>query len=298
MLRTFRISIGWGELAKRTFRECLEDRVLGLASELAYYFLLALVPALVFVAAIASFFPGPVLDEILRGLSGFAPPAAVEIVQDLLGSVASGENSGVLTLSLLMALWSSSAAMVGITEAMNRAYDIDEGRPWWKVRLIAVGLTITLAVLVLSAFALVILGPRAADFVAARLGFSQAFAMAWKILQWPLVFAMVVFAIGLVNYFGPDAEQRWEWITPGSLLSTVVWLLASLAFKLYVSNFADYNKTYGSLGGVIVLMLWFYISALSILVGSEMNSEIEHASPLGKEPGEKAPGPAPVAVAR
>jgi len=110
------------------------------------------------------------------------------------------------------------------------------------------------------------------------------------VLQWPIVFVLVTIALALLNYFAPDAEQDWEWITPGAALSTLLWLIASLAFKVYLSNFADYNATYGSLGGVIVLMLWFYISALAVLVGSEMNAEIEHASPYGKDPGEKVPG--------
>ena len=122
------------------------------------------------------------------------------------------------------------------------------------------------------------------------LGLGGAFALGWKVLQWPVVFALVTVAIGIVNYFGPDADQDWVWITPGAVLSTFLWLVASLAFKLYVTNFSDYNATYGSLGGAIVLMLWFYISALALLFGSELNAEIEHASPHGKAPGEKVPG--------
>jgi uncharacterized BrkB/YihY/UPF0761 family membrane protein len=116
------------------------------------------------------------------------------------------------------------------------------------------------------------------------------FAWTWKIAQWPLIFLLVAFGLALVNYFAPDADQDWMWITPGALLATALWLLASLAFRIYVTNFADYNQTYGSLGGVIILMLWFYISSMAILMGAEMNAEIEHASPHGKEAGEKVPG--------
>jgi membrane protein len=122
------------------------------------------------------------------------------------------------------------------------------------------------------------------------MGLGAAFAMTWKVLQWPAVFALITLAIGLLNYFGPDAEQDWEWITPGAALATALWLIASLGFKFYVTSFADYNETYGSLGGVIVLMLWFYITGIAILVGAEMNAEIEHASPYGKDVGEKVPG--------
>jgi len=117
-----------------------------------------------------------------------------------------------------------------------------------------------------------------------------AFALAWKVLQWPVVFSLIAIAIAMLNYFGPDAEQDWAWITPGAVLATVLWLVASLGFKIYVTRFSDYNETYGSLGGVIMLMLWFYITGVAILVGAEMNAEIEHASPHGKDPGEKVPG--------
>jgi membrane protein len=121
-------------------------------------------------------------------------------------------------------------------------------------------------------------------------GLGPAFEWSWKILQWPIAFFLVTTAVGLVYYFGPDADQDWVWITPGAVAATLLWLVASLAFKLYVSSFTDYNLTYGTVGAVIVLLLWFYLSALSILIGAELNAEIEHASPHGKDPGEKIPG--------
>ena len=117
-----------------------------------------------------------------------------------------------------------------------------------------------------------------------------AFEWTWKILQWPVVFGLVAFAIAMIYYYAPDAEQEWIWITPGSILATLLWLLISLGFKFYVVHFTSYNATYGAIGGVIVLMLWFYVSALAVLIGAELNAEIEHASPYGKEPGEKVPG--------
>jgi membrane protein len=218
------------------------------------------------------------------------PPDVLTIFREQLQNIANGGNGGVLTVGLAMALWSSSAAIVSVTDAMNRAYDIEEGRPWWKVRLVAIGLTLGLALFVLAALVLVMVGPTLADRIAAQLGLGGAFTVAWKILQWPVAFALVAIAIAMLNYFAPDADQDWVWITPGAVLTTLLWLLASLVFKFYLANFGDYNATYGSLGGVIVLMLWFYISGLAILSGSEMNAEIEHASPHGKAPGEKVPG--------
>jgi membrane protein len=290
MFRTFQIPLPWPELFKRTLRDASEDNVLGLAAQLAYYFLLALAPAIVCLAALASFFPPNLIHSTIASLQGIAPGEVTEILRSQLGELGGGADGGVFTLGLLFALWSSSAAMVGICDALNRAYDIEEGRPWWKVRLTAIGLTIALSMFVIVSFALVIVGPTVADQLAVRMGLGEAFAWTWKILQWPIVFVLIATAVGFVYYFAPDAEQDWEWITPGAVLATVLWLIASLGFKIYVGSFADYNATYGSLAGVIILMLWFYISALAILAGAEMNAEIEHASAHGKDPGEKVPG--------
>lgn len=179
---------------------------------------------------------------------------------------------------------------MAIIGSFNRAYDLEEGRPWWKVRLIAIGLTIALAFFLLASFTLIIAGPTLAEHLASSLGLGVVFEWAWKILQWPLAFLLVSTAIGLVYYFAPDAEQDWVWITPGAVIATLLWVPISLAFKVYVANFADYNATYGAVGGVIVLMLWFYLSGLAILVGAELNAEIEHASPHEKDPVEKVPG--------
>jgi membrane protein len=290
MLRTFDIPLTWTQLVKQTAGEINKDDVLGLAAQLAYYFLLALVPAIVCVLAFTSFLPPDSLQNLIASLSGFVPPDVVQILRDQLLSLSEGGHSGIFTFGLLVALWSSSAAMVGIISALNTAYDIEEARPWWKVRLTAILLTLGVAVFVVMAFALVMIGPSFIDRIASMVGLGPAFAFTWNLLRWPIALALVALCIGLVYYFAPDAEQDWEWITPGAVLATVLWLIASLGFKFYVSNFADYNESYGSLGGVIILMLWFYISALAVLTGAEMNAEIEHASPHGKDPGEKVPG--------
>jgi membrane protein len=290
MFRTFAIPLTWTELFKRTYRESVSDNVLGLAAQLAFYFLLALAPAVVFIAALASLFPVDVLEQLTGKIATVAPGDVATILSDQLRNIAGRGNTGLLTFGLAMALWSSSSAIVSIVDSLNRAYDIEEGRPWWRVRLTAIGLTAALAVFVLVASGLVLVGPQLAEAVASRVGLGSAFEWTWKIAQWPLVFGIIALALAIVNYFGPDAEQDWTWVTPGAVVATALWLLASLAFRFYLTNFADYNATYGSLGGVIVLMLWFYVSGIAILVGAEMNAEIEHASPYGKDPGEKVIG--------
>jgi membrane protein len=290
MFHTFQIPVSWTELLKRTVKELSEDDVLGLAAQMAYYFLFALAPAIVCVLAVTSFLPFGSLQDLVASMSGLAPPDVVQILRDQLANVAQGGNSGALTFGLLIALWSSSAAMVSIIAALNRAYDIDEGRAWWKVRLTAILLTIGVAIFIVLAFALIVAGPALIERFASMVGLGPAFAALWNIARFPIALALVALGVGLVYYFAPDADQDWEWITPGAVIATVLWLLVSLGFKFYVANFASYNESYGSLGGVIVLMLWFYISSLAILAGAELNAEIEHASPHGKDPGEKVPG--------
>ena len=291
MFAAFQIPLSWSELLKRTAKESSEDDVFGLAAQLAYYFFLALFPAVLFILALASFFPlTNVIDDIVRALRPIAPADVLGLLEDQLRRISNTGSSSILTIGIFGALWSSSAAVVAIVGSLNRAYDIEEGRPWWKVRLTAIGLTLGLAVLVLTSFTLIVAGPTIATQVASSFGLGSVFEWTWKILQWPLAFLLVSTAVGLVYYFAPDAEQDWTWITPGAVIGTLLWLVVSLVFKFYVANFTDYNATYGAVGGVIVLLLWFYISGLAILVGAELNAEIEHASPYGKDPGEKVPG--------
>ena len=291
MLAHFEMALSWKELITRTYNEVVNHDAQGLASQLAYYFFLALFPALLCVLAIASFFPlQNFTDEVVRLLGPFAPQQMIDVIRQEMVKIGESQNGGLLTIGLLGALWSSSAAMVAIASAMNRAYDIEEGRPWWKVRLTAIVLTISLSFLIVIAFTLIVAGPEMADAIGKHLPYGFVVAWAWKIVQWPVAFAMAAFGIGLIYYFAPDAEQDWVWITPGSLLATLLWLLASLGFRYYAVNFGNYEATYGTLGGVIILMLWFFITGLVIVIGAEMNAEIEHASPWGKAPGEKVPG--------
>jgi len=291
MLAYLRVPIGWGEVLKRTFNETIKDDCLDLAAELAYYFFLALFPALLFLVALASFFPvDNLMDQVTAAVSRFAPPDVLQIIRAQIQKIANSQDGGLLTFGMVFTLWSTSAGMVAIINTLNRAYDIEESRPWWNVRLTAIGLTIGLTLFILVSFALVIVGPAFAGRVANWFHLGTAFVWAWSILQWPVVFVLVATGIGLVYYFAPDAEQEWVWLTPGSVLATILWMAFSLGFKFYVARFSNYNETYGAIGGVIVLLLWFYASGLAILIGAEMNAEIEHASPYGKDPGEKVPG--------
>lgn len=291
MFANFEMALSWSDLVKRTAQEAVSDDAQGLASQLAYYFFLALFPALLCLLAIASFFPlQNVSDDMVRLLGPFAPRDMLELIRQEMAKIAEGQHGGLVTVGLLGALWSSSSAMVAVIGAMNRAYDIEERRAWWRVRLTAIGLTIALSLLMIVAFTLIVAGPQIADFTARHLAFGSVFVWTWKIIQWPIAFALVAVGIGLIYYVAPDAEQFWVWITPGSLVATLLWLIGSLAFRFYAVNFGNYEATYGALGGVILLLLWFYLSGLVIVIGAEMNAEIEHASPWGKASGENVPG--------
>ena len=291
MFAYFESTLGWRELLKRTAKETSADNGLGLAAQLAYYFFLALFPTFLALLALASFFPlHNLTDQVTNALGRFAPPEILSLIREQMTNLSGEGSGGVLSFGFLAALWSSSAALVALIDALNRAYDIEEARPWWKVRLTAIGLTIGLAVFALAAFTLVVAGPELAETIASRFGLGPAFAWTWKILQWPIAFALVAFAIGLVYYFAPDADQEWVWVSPGAVVATALWLVGSLAFRFYVMNFTSYQESYGAIGGVMVLLLWFYLSGLAIIVGAELAAEIEHASPWAKDPGEKVPG--------
>lgn len=291
MLKAFRVPIGWVELFKRTWVEVSADNCLGLAAQLAYYFFLALFPALLFLVALISFIPVEhLMDTIVDNLARVAPVEVLTIVQDQIVKIAHDNAGGLLTFGMIGTIWSTSSGVTAIIDSLNHAYDIQEGRPWWKVRLTALALTIALALFIVVSTVLVVAGPTMAEVVTGWFHLGAAFEWTWKIVQWPVVFVLVSSAIALIYYFAPDAEQDWVWITPGSVLATFLWLVISLGFKFYVTNFGSYNATYGTIGGVIVLLLWFYLSALAVLVGAEMNAEMEHASPYGKDPGEKKLG--------
>ena len=276
--RAFDSPIGWWEVIRRTAREVVDDDCPGLAAQLADYFFLSLFPAVLFLLAVASFFSlHNFTDDVATVLGPFVSPEVLQLILDQMRRLANAESGGLLTFGVAGAIWSSSSALVSIVSSVNRAYDVDEIRPWWKVRLISIGLTIGLAVLVLASISLILAGPTVATYLGRSVGLGVVFEWTWKIVQWPVALGMISLSFAIIYYVGPSKAQRWNWISPGSLLATIVWLLSSLAFKFYIANFTDYNASYGAVGAVIVLLLWFYVSGLAILIGAEMNAEIEHA---------------------
>lgn len=294
------------QLGKRVWNEIQEDEVFGRAAELSYYFLLALFPLLIFLTSVIGVILGSGTDTretLFSYLSSIMPPSAFQLIQSTMLEVSASSSGSKISFGILAALWAASNGMGAITQSLNVAYDVKENRAWWKQRLTAIGLTIALSVLIVSALTLVIAGGHIADWLASIFGFGSVFAVTWRIVQWPVVLAFMTLAFALIYYFAPDLRnQAWKWLTPGAAIGVALWLAVSLAFRVYLHFFDSYSKTYGSLGAVIILMLWLYFTGAAILIGGEINSEIEnaaaqHGAPDAKEKGEKQPGGGKVRVA-
>ena len=280
MFLYFRAPVPWRELARRTIIETFRDGCPGLAAQLAFYFILGFFPALLVLVSLLAYLPlEPALQRAFDRLELLAPAQATGLIQRELAAIAQGTHGGLVTLALAGAIWSSSSAMTAVIYTLNRAYDIEEWRPWWKTRLIAVLLTMALAIFVVTAFAVVVGGAEMGQAIASWIGAGAVFETVWPFVRWPLAFALVVVAIDLVYHFAPNADTEWVWVSPGSLLATGLWLLTSTAFRLYLDQIGSIGAVYGAIGSVVVLMLWFYLSGFAILVGAELNAEIDRALP-------------------
>ncbi len=269
----------WRALASRVWSELSEDRILGRSAQLSFYFLLSLFPMLLLMMALLGrFIEGQ--SALRAGLAGFleavGPDAASRLVTDFLQRLTEGLGAGGISFGLLIALWAASSGMVALMNALNDAYEIREGRSWWKRRLVALGLTLALLSLIIAARLLVVYGRHGARVIAAALGLRGAFSAAWQFLEWPLAVAFVLLVFNLLYLCAPNLRhRRWRWLMPGTVAAVALWLLASYGFNVYLSYFGSYNVVYGSLGAVVVLLLWFCLTGIAILVGAQVNSEIE-----------------------
>jgi membrane protein len=268
------------ELGRRLWHESLQDEVLGRAAQLSYYILLALFPMLLVLTALMGVFSVEnYMPELMSYLRQVLPNDALSMVERFLKQVAEGSGTNILSLGGLGALWASSSGMTAIMDALNVVYGVKtDSRPFWRVRLIAIVLTIGLAGFVILSLTLVLYGPSIGAWIADFVGLGWAFIVAWNLLQWPVIVGIMLLVVGAIYYVCPDIQQDWRWVSPGSAFAVAMWLIVSLGFKLYVDNYGNYNKVYGSIAGVIVLMLWLYWSGMVLLVGGEVNAEIEKAA--------------------
>ncbi len=273
-----------------TVKEFLDDEMSTYASALAYQMLFSLFPFLLFLIALIGFLHLPDFFSWLRLQSELVlPPQALEQVNPVIDQLQQSKG-GLLSVGIVIALWTASAGVRLMMSAMNAAYDVVEGRPVWKRIPLSVLYTVGIAGMLLAAAALMVLGPQVMSWVASQVGMEEIIVTVWTVLRWPAIVILMMVAVALIYYVMPDVKQEFRFITPGSVLAVVVWIIASLGFGYYVKTFADYNAMYGSIGAIIVLLLYFYISAAVLLLGAEMNAAIEHLSAEGKDPGEKQPG--------
>jgi membrane protein len=273
-LRDLKDLLSFGAL-KATVQEFQRDDALGIAAQLAYYLILALFPfILVLVSLMGTFGSEELASEVLTYFQRVMPQQAYAIIETFTANIISGqaEAPGLFTFGILFTIWAASGAFAALINALNRAYDVQETRPFWKVRGIAILMTLGLSVLVLIGVLLLVLGPQIGDTIAQVFGLKDTFELGWNIARWPAALFFMVFTVALLYYFAPDVEQPFRWITPGGLIGVLLWVLASVAFNFYVSNFGSYNKTYGSIGAVIVLLLYLYISSLTIVFGATLNA--------------------------
>lgn len=282
-------------LARRVYGQVDEDEVLTRSAALSYYFVFALFPMLFFLITMMGFLAQS--GNLQAGLFGYAervlPPDAFSLLQKTLKEISRQASGLKLAFGLVLALWSASGGVSSIMDALNRCYHVKDGRPFVKRKLISIGLTIALSALVILALVMVLYGNDIARFVGVHTGLSDVTIRAWQVGQWALAFFLVVSSFALLYYYGPDVKQHWRWITPGSLVGVIAWVAASYAFRVYLHYFNSYSKTYGSVGAVILLLLWLFISGMAILLGGEINSEIENAAaqrghPEAKPEGRKA----------
>ncbi|GAA3225924.1 YihY/virulence factor BrkB family protein [Actinocorallia longicatena] len=282
----------WMGAVKRTVLEFQEDGLGDWAAALTYYSVLSIFPALLVVTSMVGLAGGEVSQKLIDNLAAPAPGAVREVLTQALFELENSKRSAglVALIAILGGLWSASKYVAAFMRASNAVYDIHEGRPLWKTFPIRVAITLaTLVLMAVSAVAVVVSGPLA-HRIGDLLGLGDLSVMVWNVLKWPVLLIVINVLFALLYWAAPNARQGIRWITPGGLLALLVWLLASLGFAVYVSGFAAYNKTYGSLAALIIFLVWLWIANAALLLGAEFNAELERAraiesgNPPGKEP--------------
>ena len=273
----------WKFIVRKTLREFSKDQCTDLAAGLTYYAVLALFPALLAVISLLSLFnQGPSGTDALMGIVKDVAPSAANTLQGTITQLSSSHAGGIgLIIGLAGALWSASGYIGAFGRALNRVYEIDEGRPFYKLRPVMLLVTIIAVILAaLVAVALVVSGP-IAHAVGSAIGVGDTAVTVWNIAKWPIILAVVIAVVAVLYYATPNIKQpKFRWISVGAAIAVLVWILASVGFGFYVAHFSSYNKTYGSLAGVIVFLLWLWITNLALLFGAEIDAEIERGRQL------------------
>jgi membrane protein len=267
-------------LTQRAIKKIREDELSTRSAALSYYFILSLFPMFLFLVSLIGLFSGAGSElrlTIMSALSRLAPGSASGLVRNVVAQTSNSSSHLKAGAGIFGALWAASAGMSAVIESLNVIYRLSETRSWWKQKLTVIGLTVSLAALIIVALVLVLYGGKIGEVIATQVGLGDVFKVAWEVLQWPVTIGAMFFSFSVVYYFGPSVRGHWHWVTPGAALGVATWLLASIGFRVYLKFFNSYSATYGSLGAVIILLLWLYITGAAILMGAELNSVIEDA---------------------
>ncbi|HXT95925.1 MAG TPA: YihY/virulence factor BrkB family protein [Polyangia bacterium] len=283
------------QFLKEVYREYVRDNVSDSAAILSYYFVFSLFPFLVVLATLTAYLPEVKrsVGTLLSRAHAILPPQAMNLIDQHVHGLINQPRPKLLTVGLLVTLYSASRGVDAVRRSLNLAYDVKESRPFWKTEGIAIGMTVGGALLVLLSVSGLIVGGDLGLWLAERLHIAREYVVVWSWLRWPITAAVIMLCAALGYYLLPDVEQRFKFITPGSVFGTLAWLGATWGFSQYAAHFGSYNVTYGSIGGVIVLMTWFYLSGFVFLMGGEINAILEDHAPDGKALGARVPGEAP-----
>ncbi|GAA1569207.1 YihY/virulence factor BrkB family protein [Actinomadura kijaniata] len=284
--------VSWWAAVKRSFGEFQDDALPDWAAALTYYSVLSIFPAMLVVISLVGLGGKGLSQDLITNVGQIAPGSVKQVLANALTELQRGQGGAglVAVLGLLGAIWAASGYVAAFMRASNAIYDVPEGRPIWKTTPIRVAVTlVTLVLLAASAVAVVVSGPIARQ-VGDLLGLGSAAVTAWSIAKWPVLVLVASFLISLLYWASPNAKQGFKWVTPGGVLALLLWAAASAGFAFYVANFSSYNKTYGSLAGIIIFLVWLWITNLAILLGAEVNAELERGRAIaGGVPEEQEP---------
>jgi membrane protein len=274
------------QLSRRVAAEIRAKNFLGRASELAFDFLFALFPLILFMLALFGLFASRSIElqqDFLSYFADFLPRNAFDLLNTITTELATHAGRGKLTAGIVLALWFASGGVSSMISALNLAYRVEETRSWLEVRAIALVLTIAISTLLLSALVLVLVSGHLIDWLGARMALQPVVLAVWRTAQWPAAIVFVLVSYSLIYFCGPNLQQRlWRWITPGSAFGAFVWLLGSIGFRIYVRFSNSYSASYGSLGALMILLAWLYIAGLAFLVGGEINAQIDQAAAVSR----------------
>jgi membrane protein len=273
---------GLKEAVVQTYDDIGRNHTLQMAAALSYYFVMSLFPALIFLSAVVTYLPVPDLfNQALVLMARFVPADSMGLVRKVLADVVTPNRGSFLSFGLFATLWAASGGFSAAIEALNIAYDVEETRPFWKTRPLAIGLTVLIGALLLIALAVMILGPQFGEWLSTRLHLSAVWAWVWPYIHWTISVLFTVLAVEALYFLAPNVKQRFWATLPGAILAVAAWIGLSFTLGIYFRSFANFNKTYGALGAAVALMVWLYWTGFAMLVGAEWNAELAKRTKAG-----------------